>query len=259
MRLIFATAFLGLTVLITGLAFAAENPEVAKRRSVERKMFTDAEITYGFFTIAFGAELRLTQIDRIRKYDSPIRVYFDNRAKPDRRSQVAVAVTDIRSRVRNLDLAVTNKRNDANVFVTLVHDRDLAHTIRSIYGREFAQRIQRSLDPQCLTSFIKDKKFRIIRSEVILVVDTGEFMFYDCLYEEMLQALGPINDDPTVPWTMFNDDVHVGFFDVYDQYLLNLLYHPRIKAGMTRDEVRLVLPKILPEVRAWISEVNKLP
>ena len=37
----------------------------------------------------------------------------------------------------------------------------------------------------------------------------------------------------SVPWTMFNDNVSMGYFDVYDQYLLNLLYDPRIKAGMT--------------------------
>ena len=69
------------------------------------------------------------------------------------------------------------------------------------------------------------------------MADAGDFIFYDCVYEELLQALGPINDDATVPWTMFNDDVQLGFFDVYDQYLLNILYHPRIRPGMTRAEV----------------------
>ena len=58
---------------------------------------------------------------------------------------------------------------------------------------------------------------------MILPVDAGEFTFYDCAYEELLQALGAINDDRSVPWTMFNDDVQMGFFDVYDQYLLNIL------------------------------------
>ena len=33
---------------------------------------------------------------------------------------------------------------------------------------------------------------------------------------------------------MFNDDVQMGFFGLYDQYLLNILYDPRIRAGMTR-------------------------
>ena len=71
---------------------------------------------------------------------------------------------------------------------------------------------------------------------MILPVDAGEFAFYDCAYEELLQALGAINDDRSVPWTMFNDDVQMGFFDVYDEYLLNILYDPRVRPG--HDQAR---------------------
>ena len=71
-----------------------------------------------------------------------------------------------------------------------------------------------------------------------------------------MQALGAINDDNSVPWTMFNDDVQMGFFDVYDQYLLNILYDPRINAGMTKDEVDAVLPDILSSARKWVHEAN---
>jgi len=94
---------------------------------------------------------------------------------------------------------------------------------------------------------------------VILTVDNGDFVFRDCAYEELLQSLGPINDTNSVPWTMFNDKVSMGFFDVFDQYILNLLYDPRIKAGMTVDDVKAVLPEVLADVRAWVKQVNDLP
>ncbi len=94
---------------------------------------------------------------------------------------------------------------------------------------------------------------------MIITADVGEFVFYDCVYEELLQAPGPINDDTTVPWTMFNDDVQMGFFDLYDQYLLNILYDTRVKPGMTRTEVQAIIPAVLPEVRAWVEENNKGP
>jgi hypothetical protein len=247
-------------LLSGGIASAAENPEIARHRAAERRDFNDAEIIDGFFKIMFTAEfLPGGRADRIRKYDEPVRIYISNRGRPDRSKPTAAVVADIGARVKNLDIAVVGARTDANVVVTLVRDRDLARTIRSVYGNERARRIQRSLDPQCLSGFRKDDSFRIRHSEVILVVDAGAFVFYDCAYEELLQALGPINDDATVPWTMFNDDVQFGFFSVYDQYLLNLLYHPRIKPGMTRDEVRPVLTEILPEVRAFVAEKNGLP
>jgi hypothetical protein len=119
--------------------------------------------------------------------------------------------------------------------------------------------IRKSLDPQCLSGFRKDAELRIVHSDVFLVANRGDFIFYDCAYEELLQSLGPINDTDKVRWTMFNDDVSMGFFDVYDQYILNLLYHPRVRAGMTRAELRALLPEIMPDVRAFVAKTNNLP
>ena len=194
--------------------------------------------------------------DRVRKYDEPVRIFVVSKGLPDRRAEVAAIVADIRARVNHLDVAITDDRASANFTVTLVAHRDLARTIRSRYGNDKAARIQHSLDPQCLSGIAKDKLNRIRRSEVILPVDAGEFAFYDCAYEELLQALGAINDDRSVPWTMFNDDVQMGFFDIYDQYLLNILYDPRIRPGMTKDEVDQLMPEVLATARAWVTNAN---
>jgi len=237
----------------------AENAEISKRRGAERTTFTDREITDGFLKIAFGAELQIgPRADRIRKFDAPVRVFLVNRGAPDRRKEIAAVVADIRARVNHLDVALTDDRKTANVVVTLVRERDFKQTIRDTFGVARANEIERSLTPQCLSGFAKDRHYRIARAEVILPVDAGEFMFYDCAYEELLQALGPINDDSSVPWTMFNDDVQMGFFDVYDQYLLNILYDPRVRPGMTKGEVLALLPQVLPTVRAWMSRSNSL-
>lgn len=236
-----------------------EDPEITKRRAEERKTFTDAEIVDGFFRVVFGAEFLVSGgVDRIRKYEVPIRVFADNRGKPDRRAELTEVVADIRSKVQNLDIQMVDKRKDANVVVTLVRDRDLEKTIKQFYGKEQGDKIMKSLEPQCLSGFKKDELFRIQRSDIILAVDAGDFIFYDCVYEELLQSLGPINDDDNLPWTMFNDEVQMGFFDIYDQYILNLLYDPRIRAGMSKEQVKELLPKILPDVRAWVSKVNGL-
>ena len=166
-----------------------------------------------------------------------MRVFADgNRA--DRKAQLAKIVADIAARVQHLDIAMAATNDDANVLVKLVRDRDLNRTIATFYGSERAREIRSSLDPQCLSGFRKNEKFEIEHSDVILTVDNGDFVFFDCAYEELLQSLGPINDTSTVPWTMFNDNVSMGYFDVYDQYLLNLLYDPRIKAGMTVQDVK---------------------
>ena len=239
-------------------AAAAEIPAVVSRQRAEKKTFTDSEITDGFFKTAFGAEYQLAgRVDRIRKYDAPVRVFADGN-RPDRKAQLAKIVADIATRVQHLDIAMADNGDGANVLVKLVRDRDLFRTISTFYGSERAREIHTSLDPQCLSGFRKNEKFEIEHSDVILTVDNGDFIFFDCAYEELLQSLGPINDTSSVPWTMFNDNVSMGFFDVYDQYILNVLYDPRIKAGMTVGEVRAVLPEVLADVRVWVRKVNNL-
>jgi hypothetical protein len=238
---------------------SAEIPAVVARQRAQRTSFSDAEIVEGFFKTAFGAEYHLAgRVDRIRKYDMPVRVFADGN-RSDRKAQLAKVVADIGQHVAHLDIAMAEKSEDANVRVKLVRDRDLYRTIAASYGKERAREIKSSLDPQCLSGFRKNDRFEIEHSDVILTVDSGDFVFLDCAYEELLQSLGPINDTSSVPWTMFNDKVSMGFFDVYDQYILNLLYDPRIKAGMTVDEVNVVLPEVIPDVRAWVRKINHLP
>src|SRR5579863_2179887 len=235
----------------------AENPEIASRRAAERTDFSNDEIKDGFFKIAFGAELQLDKpAGRVRKFDEPVRIFVETASGPDRRSEIANVVADIRARINHLDIAITSDRRTANFVVRLVSERKLNSTIRALYGNDKAKQIQKALNPECLSGIGKDERFYIRRAEVILPIDAGDFTFYDCAYEEMLQALGVINDDASVPWTMFNDNVQMGFFDVYDQYLLNILYDPRITPGMTRDEVDAALPDILASARQWVREIN---
>ena len=256
-----AAIALGLaTVALAGPGCAsanAENPDIASRRAAERTDFTNEEIREGFFKIAFGAELQIDKpAGRVRKFDEPVRIFVEAAGETQRRNELANVVADIRSRVSHLDIYLTTDRRAANFVVRLVPERKLNSTIRALYGSDRARQIQKELKPECLSGIGKDESFRIRRAEVILPVDAGDFTFLDCAYEELLQALGAINDDASVPWTMFNDDVQMGFFDVYDQYLLNILYDPRVTPGMTRDEVDAVLPDILASARQWVREIN---
>jgi hypothetical protein len=254
-----AACVFALGEILVPIAAAGEHAATAQRQRNEKKVFSDSEIIEGFLKIAFGAEYHLAgRVDRIRKYETPVRVFADG-TRADRKAQIAKIVADIAARVQHLDIAMTGEADDANVQVKLVRDRDLHRTIATFYGSERAREIRSNLDPQCLSGFRKNEKFEIEHSDVILTVDNGDFVFFDCAYEELLQSLGPINDTASVPWTMFNDNVSMGYFDIYDQYLLNLLYDPRIKAGMTVQEVKAVLPEVLADVRPWVRKVNNLP
>ena len=85
--------------------------------------------------------------------------------------------------------------------VTLVRDRDLARTIRSLYGIDRARRIQRSLEPQCLSGFRKDESSRILHSDVHHRRRRRRLRVLRLRLRGAVAVARPINDDTTVPWT----------------------------------------------------------
>ncbi|SFI69465.1 DUF2927 domain-containing protein [Albimonas pacifica] len=68
----------------------------------------------------------------------------------------------------------------------------------------------------------------------------------ECVYEEVIQALGPINDSRTVAQTMFNDDGAETIPTSYDWLALSILYDPRLTTGMTLEEAE-------PAIRALVD------
>ncbi len=130
-----------------GGAAHAEDANISNRRNAERTSFTNDEIKDGFFKIAFDAELQLgRRLARIRKFDEPVRVFVFDQADPKRRVEIAAVIDDIRARVDHLDVAMTDDIQAANLVVVLVRQRDLNRTISSVYGRDKAKQILRSLD-----------------------------------------------------------------------------------------------------------------
>jgi hypothetical protein len=258
-RGIAAATVLCLMAALPATLSRAQPSIIAQKQQAEKKSFTDAQLIEGFFKTAFGAEFQLAgRVDRIRKYVKPVRVFIEGSQRTDRRKQLADVVADIGRRIAHLDIAMVADRESANVVVTMVRERNFNKTLASMYGDERASEIKKSLDPQCLSGFTKNERFEIEHSEVILAVDTSDFTFLDCAYEELLQSLGPINDTSSVPWTMFNDQVQMGYFDVFDQYLLNILYDPRVKTGMTIEETKAVLPEALGAARTFVMQLNGL-
>jgi hypothetical protein len=154
-------------------AHCAENPAIAARQRAERKTFTDSEIIDGFFKTAFGAEFHLAgRVDRIRKYDGPVRVFATGANRPDRKAQLAKVVADIGRRIAHLDISMAATIDDATIVVTLVRDRDLIPTIRRFYGaRSEARSIRnaclafaKTSDPKSSTPMSSSRSTRAISS-----------------------------------------------------------------------------------------------
>ena len=74
-------------------------------------------------------------------------------------------------------------------------------------------------------------------------------MLKSCIVEETTQVMGLPNDSSDVRPSIFNDRGGLDDLSGQDVLLLRLLYDPRLKAGMTRDEALATARRILPELR----------
>src|SRR5712691_13292420 len=83
-----ALAAIAFDAVVSPPPASAEIPAIAQRQRAEKKTFTDSEIIDGFLKTAFGAEYHLAgRVDRIRKYQTPVRVFADGN-RSDRKAQL---------------------------------------------------------------------------------------------------------------------------------------------------------------------------
>jgi len=100
-------------------------------------------------------------------------------------------------------------------------------------------------DPQCMTQVRSRDDGAIQHVDVFLIVDQGNDIFLNCAYHESLHAFGLTNHANSNPWTILNQNRTVGYLTVYDRIMLTILYDHRIKTGMSKTEVRRVLPEVI--------------
>ena len=63
-----------------------------------------------------------------------------------------------------------------------------------------------------------------------------DLMRHSCIHEELAQGLGLANDSPAARPSIFNDDEEFGLLTTHDEFLLRMLYDPRLRVGMSEAE-----------------------
>jgi hypothetical protein len=69
-----------------------------------------------------------------------------------------------------------------------------------------------------------------------------------CIHEELAQGMGLANDSPNARPSIFNDDEEFGLLTRHDELLLQMLYDPRLRTGMTIDDATPVVQQIAAEL-----------
>ena len=225
------------------LTFAA--PPAAAQNS-----FSDQDLYDAFFRTVFGLEYQSfgRGAGVVKKFTGPVRVYIDSRSSVDRRPAVRSFIRSVNRSVRHLDLRATDRPQRANFTVFIVDRAQYAQVIQDdVYNSSRAP-----VRGRCMVRIITGSE-GIRRAQAVIVSDEGEFLFNRCMVEEILQGLGPLNDDSSLVHSVFNDNSRHARFMAHDRYLLNMLYHPSIRPGMNRNDVRGLLPPVLRDVRGHLG------
>ncbi|MEP4769109.1 MAG: DUF2927 domain-containing protein [Roseibium sp.] len=208
--------------------------------------FSIEELLNGFEKTVFGLEYRSWSWRpyQVKKFTKPVRFYIHNLSSRDRRKTVKRFIREIDQRVRGLSTGFAVNPAEANFEIYVVDRRQYEPVVKTdVYKNPRAR-----VPGRCLVRVVSGKK-GIKRSSAVIVSDEGEFLFRRCLVEEVLQGLGPMNDDENLTHSVFNDSSRHSRFTVFDQIILNMLYDPRIKPGMSSKQTRDVLPLIVRDAR----------
>ena len=228
---------LGGAVLVAGLLSAG--PAAAQR------LPPDSALIDGFERVVFGAEITGSFSDStyLKRFAGPVRYRIDNTAATDRRAAVRAFMRQIRRQIGGLEVAEARPGEEANFVVHVVDRRDYQRIGREVYRSPFMR-----VPGNCVVRASYGRA-GITRSDAIIVSNEGDALFRRCLIEEVLQGLGPLNDNADAPDSVFNDTSKLTNFGPYDRVLMNMLYDPRLKPGMSQAEAAPLLPAVLRDAR----------
>lgn len=208
---------------------------------------SEAALVDGFMRTVFGSEFGgwAWQSGIAKKFTGPVRVQIEDRSEVRDASEAVAFIGSLPHLIRGLDLAFVEDAAAANFRVFIIDRADYRRVVtREIYGRPSS-----GFAPgKCLVRVVSGRN-GITRSDAVIVADEGDFLFRRCLVEEVLQGLGPVNDDPTLADSVFNDTSRHARFTHFDRQILNMLYDRRIRHGMSRSDAERVLPAVAAEVR----------
>jgi len=207
---------------------------------------TDAEVINGFNLTVFGAEYSPFgyQSNYIRKFKGPVRFYIHNMSRRNRVRKVAGFILSLNRSIDGLRTEIVNRPEQANFHVYVVDRKDYIVTVRQkVYRQPTAD-----TPGKCLVRSVFSRS-GITRSDAVIVSDEGESLFDRCMAEEILQGLGPLNENTSLRESMFNDRSRHTRFTRFDRLILNMLYDKRIDNGATRENVQRLLPTVLRDAK----------
>ena len=241
-------------IAVAGLAGCATAP--APRPEVSSVRFGAVSLPQGvarsnraiaedFLDLTFELESG-ERLERLLRYDRPVRVYLASPGLAAYRSDLEALLARLRLEA-GVDIAETRDPATAQIVVEAVPAAQITRVFPTaacfiVPGETSWQGFLRRR-PEARLRWPDQRTLE--RAAIFLPLDTTPQDVRDCLNEEITQALGPADDLYRLPDSIWNDDNFHGMATPFDMVVLRTLYQPELGSGMTRDEVRALLPRVL--------------
>ena len=229
--------------------------------------FSQRQLVDNFIRIALfeefssinGEMVRSETATKLHRWTQPVRmqVKFGESVAQDKRTKDRAAIEKFNARLARLTgLPITLTDDNPNYTVFIVNEderRMIGDDLRKISSDidlaaiNTVQNMRRTT--LCLV-FAIDSEENGIYSKAVSVIraEHPDLLRLSCIHEELAQGLGLPNDSPQARPSVFNDDEEFGLLTTHDEYLLRMLYDPRMKPGMTASEARPIAATIASEL-----------
>ncbi|MEO0893515.1 MAG: DUF2927 domain-containing protein [Pseudomonadota bacterium] len=227
--------------------------------------YSNADIARNFERIAFyneyarGAGLRASSEgpDILRRWSAPVRMKVEFGATVP--EGIREADTKIvgnyaarLSRITGHPISVSERSPNFHVIISTEDDRDqIVDRVKQLVPgigtatEGIIRNPPRSIYCLVLTFISPDEPATYDRAIALIRAEQPALMRQSCIHEELAQGLGLGNDSATARPSIFNDDEEFALLTSHDEALLRLLYHPSLKPGMTLNQARPLIKRIL--------------
>jgi len=229
--------------------------------------FTQRQLVDNFIKIALfeefssvgGRLVRRESATRLHRWTGPVRmsVQFGDTVPLAQRDADLRKITKYNqrlARLTGLNITITDSNPNYHVFVVGEDERKvIGPQLRAISpdidtaAVNTVQNMGRST--LCLVFAIDSAENGVYsRAVAIIRAEHPDLLRLSCIHEELPQGLGLPNDSPQARPSVFNDDEEFGLLTTQDEYMLRMLYDPRMRPGMTAAQARPIAEVIAAEL-----------
>jgi hypothetical protein len=226
--------------------------------------FTNTMLARNFEQIAFYNEYNSDFSGRggaspLRRWAAPVRmdVIFGDGVPPSQRKSDTTNVRNYAARLGRVTGHPVSMGTSANFLVIVAGEDDreaalveAAKRVPGITASSLAPLAKLPRDTYCVVAAYAGGTGANTYTAAVAVIraENPSLLRLSCIHEELAQGMGLANDSPGARPSIFNDDDEFALLTRHDELLLQMLYDPRLRAGMNADQARPIVRQIASEL-----------